>query len=392
MILSFEDLKQRVNVQSGVASVNYRIKSDAEVGDFTLSGKYIENDTYMESTDTANFKTRIGTRVSVPATLVCSYGSSVTVTATVETASSNVPVDSGIVEFSLNNQILGTANVVSGSASYTISEVLSSYNTGDVISAVYKGTSRYGVSSTLIGAELSIREGALITINNTIANRGTTAVVEFTITDEELTPLSGEVNVYIDNVLVQEEYAYNGGTASINYPVPQVLNKDSIPVRVVYLQNDSYDEAEQTAVISLRRPVSVSVNNISANAGSSATLTITVTDTMYNVGTNGGQVAVKIGTGSVTNHSVGNDGVCQINYNVPANASGTIQVKASYIQNDNYEAGAEATGIITIRKAVTITVTDIIANIGDTVTLTAQVQDGNNPVTTGEVEFEIVTT
>lgn len=385
----FEDLEgQTAEVNNGVASLEYRVKSDVPVGDYSITGTYLENDLYKSSEDSAVMRVRRRTVTALQPEIITNYHEVCQIEASVN-YDTNVPVNEGIVEFSINNVALGTANVVNGIATYTINDVLTSYKTGDTILAVYKGSNTYSVSSSEV-ATLKIRKDVTIHIDNIIANRGSNANIQFRVTDSSDNLVDGVCNIIVDGNTVTS-VTLNQQEVSYQYAISQNINKDILPVTIEYIQNNNYKATNASAVINVRKPITVTCNNASANAGEPVTLTVQIKD-YHNVGVTGGQVNVSVGGGTTQTYSVGNDGVATFQYTPPISSTGTINYTATYIQNDNYESGTSSVaGIITIRKGVTIVVDDVTANIGDTIPLTARITYGNNvPVNTGRVEFEIV--
>lgn len=167
---------------------------------------------------------------------------------------------------------------------------------------------------------------------------------------------------------------------------------DAVPgthtLKFKYLQNNTYDAGEITAQLTIRSPTTITVNNLSANPSEKITLQANLKD-LSNIGVTEGVVTFYIGTTELTaNVSAG--GVATAEYTVPADATGTISFNAKYTQSANYEGATSENGIITIRKVVQITVEPVTANIGETPTLVASVNDTDGQaVTTGTVDFEI---
>lgn len=385
----FDDLNgQRTTVRNGVAVYEYRINSNTPVGEYTLKGTYLENETYKSSSDTATLNVRIKTIAQINTEFITNYEESLTIDAQVM-YDNNSPVDSGIVEFYINNTLLGTATVIQGVASYTIYSILSSYKTGDKIKAVYKGDNTYSpcVSNE---ATLKIRKDVTIIVSNIIASRGENAEITFDVVDSNNAPVDGTCNLIVDGNRVSS-LVLDEGSAGYSYAISQNLDKDVLPVRIEYIENDNYKDTSATTVINIRKPVTVTCTNVSANAGESVSLTITIIDN-HNVGVTGGKVNVTVGNNTTQQYSVSNDGIATFQYTVGASETGTINYTATYVKNDNYESGTSSVaGIITIRKAINITVEDVTVNVGETVPLIARITDNNNtPVNVGYVEFEIV--
>lgn len=386
---SFESAS--ANVSNGVATTTYHVNGDADVGDYNLVATYQQNNTYRESSDTADFKTRIGTVITVENT-IANYNEDSTFVAHVK-YNSTIAVTEGQVEFRLggyNGDIIGTANVDnSGTATLTY-VVTETYNTGDSIYATYKGTSTYGASNTSTTGTLRIRNPLAVNVANVSANRGDTATISATFTaiesGETVNINQGSAKLYINNV-EQSTESVSSGAASFSYSVPNDANYGVNTIKVVYQQNDDYKSTEATATLYVRSPVTLSPTAVSGNPDETITVQVNVLD-YNNTAVTEGQATITI-DGTPTNVTVVN-GVASMSYTVPSNATGTISFSASYTQNSHFMAGTMSTnGTITIRKVVTVTVSDVTVNVGETATLIATVKDGNDNVNIGNVTFEI---
>jgi len=161
-------------------------------------------------------------------------------------------------------------------------------------------------------------------------------------------------------------------------------------IKVSYLQNSTYDPADGTATLTIRTPTSITPVNISANKGATVTLTVRITD-VNSTAVPEGTVSIIVGNGEGVSANVGLNGEASISYNVPSNASGTINFNAVYIENNNYESSSTVTaGVLTIRKGTVVIVDSIKAELGDTITLSSTVTDEDSGlVDTGTVTYEI---
>lgn len=383
------------NVSGGIASTTYTIAGDETVGDFTLTGKYIENDTYKEATGTADFKVRIGTTITA-SNVIASHNQTSTFTATVNYNSVN-PVDEGQVQFKLKGTIIGTASVSNGTASLDY-QVPSTITTGDEITANYLGTNTYGASVTSTPATIKIRTNPTVSVNGSSINKGdyssSNLTYPVTVTDVEEDSIDeGTVKLYIDNNLINTQTSTTNHTFNcvINSSTIQNLSYGSHTIRAVYEQNDDYNSAEGTATLIIRTPSHIVAPNVSANASGSATLEVTVYDN-NNVIVTEGQVSFTDPNSQVSNIVVGANGKATTSVNIPAGTTEgtTLTYTVQYTQTNNYEASSTSNIVITIRKGVVVAVNDVTANRGDIINLTASIKDlSENNVTTGTVTFTV---
>lgn len=376
-------------VTNGEATTSYTIPSNIATGEHTLYGIFEESDTYETSSGTATFYVRIGTTITVT-DVVASIGEQATFTANVK-YNTNQNVTEGTVQFMLGNNNIGTpVNVTNGTATLQY-EIPSNTSDGTSIKAIYIATNTYA-SSESNTATLNIRGTTNIVVENISANRGSNANITATITDDDSQPITiGQAQLYIDDTLTgQPVNLSNDGTVTFTYAVANNMVLGSHTIKVEYIQNNSYDTNNGTGTLIIRTPTSLTPIDISANKGGTATVTVIVKDN-NNVIVPTGSVNITVGNGSPVTCTVNSSGEATTTVNIPSNASGTIQFTASYIENNNYMASNMATsGVITIRKGVTITVENVNAILGENITLESTLIDENDDeVTSGTVNYEI---
>lgn len=391
-----------VQVSGGVAKTTYTIPSDVSTGDFYLHGTYNQNEHYKQATDTADFKIRLATTITVNDVLG-NHGESSTFTATVKyDTTSNV--NEGQVRFTLGSTVIGTANVSNGVATldYTIPDEVAD---GTAITANYLGTSTYGASATSTSGTLSIRSedlilnvGVVTPSNNSSINRGETLEIGVSATennppDYTIVP-NGSVSLYVDNTLIQSNITYDSQDNMYlhTYTIPNNMTAGQHTIRAVFAQTSEYTETTATTTFIVRNPTHIVVSNTSGNAGGEATLLATIYDENDAIVTTG-QAKFKQNGSPITDGtvSVGNNGTASKTVTVPSGATegSTITYTVEYVENDNYTAASATNITITVRKTPVIVVQDVTGNRGDTVYLTAGVTYGGNNVSEGNVTFTI---
>ncbi|RAP44332.1 MAG: hypothetical protein BZ136_08890 [Methanosphaera sp. rholeuAM74] len=287
------------------------------------------------------------------------------------------------------NNIGTPVNVVNGVATLQY-EIPSNTADGTAIKAIFIETNTYAASESAAGS-IKIRESTNVVVNDISANRDTSITITASVTDEDGDPINkGKARLYIDNTLNGELRSVSNGTVSFPYTVADNAVLGGHTIKVVYVQNDDYDSADGTGQLIVRTPTSLSPVNVSANKGSTIPVTVNVKDSNNQVVPNG-TVNITVGNGEAVAATVNASGEATIQYEVPNNATGTINFTAAYIENNNYQSSTMSTnGVITIRKGVTVVVDSLKANIGDTVTLSSTITDENdNVVTAGTVDYEI---
>lgn len=381
----------RADVQNGVASTTYVIPSTAKVGDHTIYGTYIENDTYQTAEDSATYSVRIGTKIEVDNVLANS-GETCKFVAHVYYNETQPVVGDGtaFVQFMLGGVNIGSpVQLGNGEAEYNYT-LPSSITSGTEITAVFTGNDTYGASTTISAGILTLRENPTVTVDSLSANYGTTANITAHVSEADGgTVTVGTGLLYIDDVQNGSEVTIDStGTLTFPVSISNSFTAGTHTIKVVYQLNDEYNTAEATGTLTVRAITSIELSSFSVNPSGIATLQATVTTDNASVPTGAINFIVN---GETYTATVTASGIATYNYQLPSDASGTIEYSAEYVENVNYQGSTSTSnGVITIRKAVTITVQEVSANIGDEVALTASVVDGNsNAITIGEVVYTI---
>ena len=376
------------NVVDGEATLEWTIPSTIKIGTSTIYGTYIENSVYMMGEAYNTIEVRVGTTITVD-NVLASKGESATFTAHVR-HSTNQNVNEGTVQFQLGGSNIGTpVNVSNGVANLSYTIPSSGVNSGAEIRAYFLETNTYGASTSNAGV-LTLRKGTNVTLSNISANRSEEITISAQITDSNGDNVNtGTAKLLIDNTQITTVSVSNAGVASFDYTVANNAILGSHTIKIQYEQNSSYDAGEGTATLTVRTPTTLSPVNVSANAGSSIPVTIRVVDP-NNTPIPTGTINITVGEGTPVSATVNVSGEATIQYNVPANATGTIQFSGVYIQDNNYQGSSTSSaGIITIRQATSVVVDSKKANVGDTINLTATVTSGQTMVDEGTLDFEV---
>lgn len=376
----------KAKVSGGNASLTYVVPSDSIIGERVLHAKYGETDNYKSAESTSSYHVRYKTNITV-GNVIGSKGQSATFTANVK-YNSTIAVPEGTVQFALAGTNIGTPQTVSnGVATLTYTLPDSTVDQSE-ITATYIKTDTYGASTTSTPGVLSLRKALNFAMSDVYANRGSEAVFEVKLTDSNSTAITtGDVTLYIDGVSTGLTSNPNSaGTVSFSYTIPSSTTTGTHTYTVKYAQNDSYDAAEASGQLTVRKKVTLTPVNISANAGSDAVITIKVVD----------EDSITVVSGSLTFTIAGETHTTQVTasgeatytYSIPADSTGDITFSGSYAQNNNYESGATTVdGIIHLRKDVVVTVADVEAVTTESVGISATVMCGETAVNEGEITF-----
>ena len=387
-------------VSGGIARTNYTIPSDELIGDFTLHGTYVENNHYREATDTADFRVRVGTTITVD-NVTGNTGESSNFAAHV--LSGNSPVNEGQVQFKLEGSIIGTANVSNGVATlaYTIPGTASD---GDSITANYLGTSTYGTSVTASSGTLHIRSGVTVTVDAVVGNREGTVELSCLVEDGTGNPItSTSVDFYLDNTLIGTDSTADATSNkySTSYTIPSNAVAGVHTIRCVSAQTGDHLGAEGSGTLRVRMPVTVTVEDASVNIGGTTTLVAHVLDENNAPATSGkGVFSINGKTVNDANNQriyvqVDSNGTCTLSG--VACPTGTYVVEGAtrtidftWIGGDNYENVSNTDVVdatLTVRKTPVLIVSDVTANRGDTIYLSTSVTYNDENVTEGTVTF-----
>lgn len=387
-------------VSGGIARTSYTIPSDELVGDFTLHGTYVENNHYREATDTADFRVRVGTTITVD-NVTGNTGESSNFTAHV--LAGNSPVNEGQVQFKLEGNIIGTANVSNGVATlaYTIPGTAGD---GDEITANYLGTSTYGTSVTASSGTLHIRSGVTVTVDAVIGNRSGTVELSCLVEDGSGNPITGtSVDFYLDNTLVGTDSTADATSNkySVSYSIPSNAVAGVHTIRCVSAQTGDHLSAEGTGTLRVRMPVTVTLEDASVNIGGTTTLVVHILDENQAPATSGhgrfylNGSAVKDSNNTIINVQVDSNGTCTLSgVACPNNATEgqTYSIDFGWSGGDNYKS-VDRTGVtdatLTVRKTPVLIVSDVTANRGDTVYLSTSVTYNSENVSEGTVTYTL---
>ena len=378
------------SVSSGSAQTTYTIPGDVTPGQHTLYATYAQNDHFMEGIGYNTAEIRVPTTTTITTPITASIGETTTFTAHV-THHTNQNVNEGTVQFQLGGVNIGSPQNVNSNGIATLQyEIPSNTVDGTAIKAIFIETTTYGSSQSANGT-LRIRSNVNVVVTNVSANRNSTATISATITDSNGDNITqGQAQLYIDNTASGTPVSISNGAVSFTYSVANNATVGSHSIKVTYIQNEDYDSADGTAILTVRTPVTLTAVNVSGNKGSTISVTIRVTDS-NNASITSGTVNITVGLDSPVSASVGSGGEATIQYSIANDASGTVSFTGQYVENNNYQGATTSTnGVITIRKGTTVTVDSIKAELGDEITLGATVTDENsNLVNEGTVTYEI---
>ena len=171
----------------------------------------------------------------------------------------------------------------------------------------------------------------------------------------------------------------NNGTATTTYTIPGDATTGSHTLTGVLIQNDNYKRGEGSTTLAIRIATITTVSDVIASHGETVAFTAHVTDTgSNNLPSNAGQVQFQLAGDNIGSPvTIGNNGTATLNYEIPSGTADQAAITANFIQNDTYAGSNSVAGTLHLRQATNVSITNKYANRGDTVTITADVTDGN---------------
>ena len=273
-------------------------------------------------------------------------------------------------------QQIGTASVANGIAETTY-VIPGDATTGNrTLYATYEQNDDYMLAEGYNTIE--IRVPTETTVDNVLASIGETATFSATVKHHTSQNVNeGTVQFQLGGVNIGSPVNVSNGIATLQYEIPS-NTEDGTEITAIFIETLTYGASSSAAgILSIREGTNVVVGNLSANRGTTATITATVTDADGdNVSTGQAQLYVDNTLSGEPVNVVG--GSVSFSYDVANNAVvGGHSIKVSYLQNDTYDP-ADGTATLTVRTPTTLTAVNVSGNKGATVPVTIRVTDPNS--------------
>lgn len=264
-----------VNVQNGVATLNYEIPSNPSS---SITAIFIETATYGSSTSVAGTLSIRGGINVVISNVSANLGSTATISATI-TDDNEDPVPSGQAQLYIDNTISGTPQTVTnGQVSFSYSVANNAVLGGHTIKVTYLQNDDYDSADGT--ATLVVRTPTTLTPVNVSGNKGQSIPVTIRVTDPNGSAItSGTVNISVGNASAVSATVGNSGEATITFEVPNNAS-DTIAFTAVYVENTNYQggSTSTSGIITVRKGTVVVVDSVKAELGDEISLGATVTD------------------------------------------------------------------------------------------------------------------
>ena len=176
------------------------------------------------------------------------------------------------------------------------------------------------------------------------------------------------------------------GVANTSYTIPGDAATGQHTLTAAFIQNNTHKRGEGSTTLAIRIRTTITVDNVIASHGETATFTAKCTHTgTQNIPQNAGQVQFQLGGDNIGSPvTVGANGIATLQYTIPSSVADDTDITASFIQNDTYAGSNSTAAKLNIRQSTNIVIDSLYANRGDTTTIQAVVSDANNnPVANG---------
>lgn len=255
---------ETVELKDGHAEMSYTL--NYESGNFTISAYYNGDWKYGNSNGKGVVKITQLKTVLLSSAPDAKPNSEITINATLRDQYQN-PVIDGQVRFTVNNKVIGTVNVSSGSASIKYS--LKNLTVGNYrIVTDYLGSKIYKKNS--INSTLTVKRYQTTLKGSSLnAMVGSNCEISVSVTDEEKYKVDqGTVKFYVQGGYIGS-VKVKDGVASINYKVDSKYDGKIIRYIAIYEQNALYESTSCTSTITVshQKIVYVSPNGSDSNLG-----------------------------------------------------------------------------------------------------------------------------
>ncbi len=366
---------------SGVATVSYTIGLAA--GTYTIQADFAGDSYYQAASGTGTLTVSPAATTLTVADVAGQYGETVTLSATLTRSDDGTPVLGKDITFAVNGTAVGTATTdASGVAtlSYTIDVPAGTHTigadfAGDAYYAASSGTGTLTVSkapTTLVADDQTITYGQTVTLTATLTSGGT--------------PVAGRtIDFMVDGVSVGSGTTDASGLATYTYTPSD--SSGTYTIEASFAGDGYYLSSSDMATLTVNKaPTTLAADDQTITYGQSVTLTATLTS-------GGAPVAGRTIAFTVDGVSVGSgitdaSGVARYTY-TPGLAVGTYTIEAAFV-GDGYYLASTDTATLTVNKApTTLVADDQTITYGQSVTLTATLTSGGNPVKGRAISFAV---
>lgn len=300
------------------------------------------------------------------------------------------PITEGNLEFRIDN-LTQTMEVTNGQVLFQYNNTKGIYT----VDIIYENDNHYTNITTATITIIKLKN-VTIEVNDMIGYINQEITINAVFSDEDDMLIETgivELRDANDNLLD----VANITNAEVSFKL--IFNKQTnTTLKLVYLQNDEYNQAQQTVTLNVIKPATtITFEQFTLIPGQKTNITAAVTDETGQAVTNGKVVfkingkTVKDENGKVIYIKV-TDGKATLEYTLPAEwADKNLTIEATYSGSSNYESSRSQKETINITKEVPAMeiISDSQITIGQTSNITVKVTLGQTPINTGKVVLKI---
>lgn len=309
----------------------------------------------------------------------------------------STPIADAEVIFIINNEKF--TNTTDANGHYEYNYQTTTYGDNNLYEVRYAGDDRYVLARNYVGSYFDVETyKANITVNASDCGIGDTTTITGTVKSEESPVSDAEVLLLING----EEYTVTTNDEGI---YEYAYTPANMGMYTVVASTVEYGQSTANTTFKVTKPSTIIVlNPIKTMVDQETTITANITTTTDNSIVNSGKVAFKI-NGKTIKDETGKiiygkviDGKASITYtftinniysNITAVYSGSTSYNGSHSEAINVEIEQPQQEEPQITGVATVTINDITATPGETITLTATVKDGQIKLDEGKIVFKI---
>jgi subtilase family serine protease len=387
-----------VPVVPGAPSTSSTTFTVNTAGTHTLGALYSGDGTYASSASTPVTLT-IAKLTMNPATTTPSAGSSLLVTATINTSGASTIAPSGTVTFTLDGAFAGTGNVIATSPATATATFTVPSAGSHTLQATYNGDANYAVS-TATAITLNVAKSTPTVVlapatTSPAAGSNLQLTVQISPPAAGAAAPGGTVNFLVDGTAVGTALvvAGNPATATLTIAAPAI---GAHSLTAIYSGDGNYNTATSPAVTINVTKGTTTLTVAPASTAPTANSTMLVTATINATATGStvptGTVSFTMDGAPVGSGAVSGGTTASTTVTVPATGTHTLQ--ASYSGDANFNGSISPTAVFTVAKTATTTIlvpSTTTPALGATLPVSATVTPatpGSNPVT-GSISFTV---
>lgn len=377
-------------IDLGNNNIIVNVTSD-RIGNITLKVWYYGEDNYMDNTTTKTVESIKSNLTYIILTDSMNVGENITLEAQV-TSNNNKIVNEGNITFIYRSNRYIT-EVTNSTAKVNVT-VLESWYDKPTLTLVYSGSALYNDYASTYNT--TINKGTTnFQIKDVTTQLATDTPLEFSLTNK-----AGQ-NITNGIITLTDKNGNTLKTINLTQENTITLNMNTMyngTITAEFKESKYYENNQTTFTLTTTKPETIiNIDGINLTAGQTVTLTARLTDQLENNIT-GGKVVFKVNgktlkdsSGKVIYAKVEN-GVATAEYTVPDSmAESNITIQATYTGTSKYNKETAEITTEVAKQEATLTIDELPESIqaNSNITITARVQAGDTPITTGKVVFKI---